>query len=118
MTENDRELTTEERRLLQWMLENGDEQAHRYLWQIERAMVKPWRCSCGCASFDLRIADRPDVDGEMNVLADYVYGSGNECGIIVFTHGETLAGLEVFGYGTDVPKMLPSPNELRPVNCA
>jgi hypothetical protein len=51
----------------------------------------------------------------MTILSDYLYGPDSPpFGAFVFAHGNTLAGLEVYGFGETADR-LPTPEELRPL---
>jgi hypothetical protein len=55
----------------------------------------------------------------MNVVADFVYGDGEETkGVFVWETEGVLAGLEVWAVANDAPRTLPSPEELRPLETA
>jgi len=111
---SNRELTSEERHLVRWMLEHGEPDARQFLPQLERAQVLPRHCPCGCASIDFSIGGQPKPSGGLRPLADFVFGSGDELsGIFVFEQAGVLAGLEVYGMAGDAPKTLPSPDSLR-----
>jgi hypothetical protein len=110
----DRPLTDAERKLIQWMLEHGKENAHDFLPQLKKALVSPWRCSCGCASIHLKIVDRQEPVGGMQLLADFIFGCDEKLsGIFVYEQDGILSGLEVYGLGGDAPTLLPSPESLR-----
>jgi hypothetical protein len=112
---SNRELTSEERNLVRWMLEHGEPDAPQFFSQLERAQVLPTRCPCGCASIDFSVDGHPKPTGGLRPLADFVFGSGDQLsGIFVFEQSGVLAGLEVYGLAGDAPKTLPSPNSLRP----
>ena len=115
--QSSRELTVEEKHLARWLLEHGESEARQFLAQLERAQVSPWRCPCGCASFNFVIAGQPKPSGGMNVLADFVFGDGDALsGIFIYEQSGTLSGLEVYGLAGDVPKALPIPETLRPLS--
>ena len=112
---SNRDLTSEERHLVRWMLEHGVPDAPQFLPQLERAQVLPTRCPCGCASIDFSIDGQPKPGGGLRPIADFVFGNGDELsGIFVFEQSGVLAGLEVYGLAADAPKTLPSPDSLRP----
>ena len=56
---NSRGLTAAERQLVQRMLEHGSPDARQFLPQLAVARVTPWRCQCGCASFQFYIPGFP-----------------------------------------------------------
>ena len=112
---SNRNLTSEERTLVRWMLEHGGPDAAQFLPQLERAQVLPTRCPCGCASIDFSIDGQPKPTGGLRPLADFVFGSGDDLsGIFVFEQSGVLAGLEVYGMAGDAPRTLPNPDSLRP----
>ena len=121
MTESqpNRELTAEELHLARWMLDHGEPEARQFLSQLERAQVSPWRCPCGCASFDFTIPSQPKPSGGMNLLADFVFGEGDSLsGIFIYQQSGILSGVEVYGLAGEAPKTLPTPEMLRPLSDA
>ena len=111
--QNNRDLASDERQLIRWMLEHGEPEAVRFLPQLERLQVLPARCPCGCASIDFSIEGRPKPSGPMHVIADFLFGrESNPCGIFLFAQEERLAGLEVYILAGDGPKTLPTPDIL------
>lgn len=110
-----RSLTPAEEQLIRWMLEHGDPEARAFLPQLERALVTPWRCPCGCASINLSVEGFPEPSGGLHLLADFVFGTEKDLsGIFVFEKSGILAGLEVYGLAGDAPKTLPSIEALEP----
>jgi len=98
------------------MLEHGRPEATPFLAQLDSVRVTPWRCECGCASFNLVFEGRPAPSGGMEVLGDFVTGTDAELsGIFVFAQNSLLAGVEVYGMAGDAPKSLPPPESLRPL---
>jgi len=111
----ERALTPEERQLAHWMLEHGKPEARTFLPQLDRLRVLPWRCPCGYASINFRVESHVPPPPGMNILGDFVFGSGEQLsGIFIFENDGLLAGIEVYGCAGDVPKVLPKPEELRP----
>jgi hypothetical protein len=109
-----RPLTGEERRLVQWMLENGSPEAKQFLPQLDSAEATAWRCPCGCESFNFAIAGHQAPAG-VHIIADFLFGGDEElCGIFLFESQGLLSGLEVTGYAVHAPKFLPTPESLRP----
>lgn len=110
-----RPLSAQERVLVQWMLQHGEPGAAAFLDQLDDAVVSGV-CGCGCASVDFQIGDRhPGRKKGMTILSDYLYGQESQpLGAFVFAHGDTLGGLEVYGFGETADR-LPSPDELRPM---
>lgn len=109
-----RVMTIEEESLVRWMLSNGDESAKAFLAQVDLVRVSPQKCPCGCASFDLVIPGRLPAKGGMRVLADFMFGEGEDLnGIFAFERHGNLAGIEVCGYSGDAPRTLPAIESLR-----
>jgi hypothetical protein len=109
-----RDLTSEERHLVRWMLEHGEPEALQFLPQLERAQVLPTRCPCGCASINFSIDGQPQSSGNMELIADFLYGGQSDLyGAFLFVQEGRLSGLEVYGLAVDSPKTLPSPDVLR-----
>lgn len=109
-----RPLTTAERALARWMLENGTTAAHGYLAQLELAEATLWKCPCGCASFNFRIKGQPEAPPGVHTLGDYLVGTGdNLSGAFIYSSAGILSGVEVYGMAGDAPSVLPVPEELR-----
>lgn len=110
-----RPLTQGERALIRWMLEHGTPGAKEFIPQAEAVSVDDWRCSCGCASINFSGEGLSKPSGEIQILADFVFGTDeNLSGIFVFHKNGVLAGVEVYGLTGDAPKSLPLPESLRP----
>jgi hypothetical protein len=113
MSNGNRNLSEDERRLVQWMLEHGQPEASSFLSQLERTKVTPWRCPCGCASLNFRISDLPLPPPGVHPIADFVLGEGdNLSGIFIYEKEGILSGLEVYGLAGEAPKILPEPEDL------
>jgi len=111
-----RPLTDAEHRLAGWLLEHGFAEAKDYLAQLEKAEVTSWRCPCGCASIKFRIKDLPPAPPGVHILADFVFGEGEELnGAFIYESAGILSGLEVCGYTGEAPKSFPTPEQLRPL---
>ena len=109
-----RPFTSDEKRLVRWMLEHGEPEAAAFLPQLEKALVTPWRCRCGCASIHISISDYPEPSGGLHPLARFVFGTNeNLSGIFVYEQNNILAGVEVYGLVGDAPRLLPFPESLR-----
>jgi hypothetical protein len=111
-----RELTDEERHLIQWLLEHGEEGARSFLPQLADATVIG-RCPCGCVSIDFAVGGRiPPGGGAMDILSDYIWREGDlPFGVFVFAYGGILAGLDVYSFADPVTK-LPEIEKLTPAN--
>lgn len=111
-----RPLTEPERRLAQWMLENGSSEARDFISQLACADATTWRCDCGCASFNFKVMGKPAAPPGVHILGDFVVGEGEEMfGVFIFQNGGILSGLEVYSLSADAPHALPEPEELRPL---
>ncbi len=111
----DRLLTADEKYLVKWMLENGEPEAAKFLEKVDELRVTPWRCPCGCASFNFSI--ETSAKQGMKVVADFLFGNEeNLSGIFAFEYGGELAGIEIYGLAGDAPKILPKPEVLRPAD--
>jgi hypothetical protein len=107
--------TTAEKNLIDWMLEHGELEAQDYLPQLKQVRVSNFRCPCGCASLDFVMPGSTEPVGEIQPIAEYIFGNGGELsGIFVCTSKRVLAGHEVYGLTGDAPKLLPTPNAMRP----
>jgi hypothetical protein len=110
-----RELTFEERALVRWLVDHAGRDASSYLLQVDLIRVHS-RCGCGCASLNFAIGDRGwPQKGAMKVVSDqdWVGPDGSQCGIFLFDHFGTLAGIDVHSVdGRVVPDRLPSIGEL------
>lgn len=113
---SNRQMTQEEHDLVRWMLEHGKPEAAAFLPDVERALVTPWRCACGCASFDLIVQGLPEpARGKLHILGDFVFGSSDDLsGVFVYECAGILSGLEVYGLAGEAPKTLPSIASLKP----
>jgi hypothetical protein len=112
--EINRDLTVSEHRLVHWMLEHGTPAGQSLLPQLAHAKVTPWRCPCGCASFNLHIDGAPTPSGGIRPISDFLFGSGDSLnGILVYERDGILSGLEVHGMSKSASRTLPTPEELR-----
>ncbi len=110
----DRELTSDERKLAEWMLVNGIEHARTFLRDLNHARVYS-SCPCGCASIDFVIEGHEVPTGGIGILGDFRFGQGDETsGVFIFERESRLAGIEVYSFGEQTHRVLPSPSELRP----
>ena len=117
-TVEDRELTSEEKLLVTWLLECGGYQDTEYLSQLDKARVVA-RCGCGCASIDFAIDGVVPKRGEpMSILSDYEWtdSEGRLFGAFVFSRCGLLSGLEVWSQdGLAIPTTLQKTGQLRPI---
>ena len=111
-----RKLTNKEFELSKWLLENGKDEAQKYLTQLEIAEVTDWKCECGCASFNFKIKGLPEAKPGVEILSDYLFGKEKSvAGVFIFSSLGVLSGLEVYGFAVDAPSELPNISELRPM---
>lgn len=111
-----RPLTPAEYELAYFMLTQGGPEGQQFLAQLDQAEVTPWRCPCGCASFDFQIKGHPKAEPGVNILVDFFCGPEDApSGIFIFESGGLLSGIEVYGMAGTAPKMLPNPGELRKI---
>jgi len=115
---DDRDLTTKERLLVEWLLDHGTADANRYRSQLDGARVAT-RCYCGCASVDFAIDGVVPKSGEpISVLSDHEWidSDGRFFGVFIFARCELLAGLEVWSRdGLATADYLPELVDLRPI---
>lgn len=112
-----RPLSEHERRLSRWMLEHGAPGAAQFIEQLDRAEATLWRCVCGCASFNFKISGEQEAPPGVNILGDYIAGTGDaNFGIFIFQSEGILSGVEVYSLGAEVPHVLAETPELRSVN--
>jgi len=107
-----RDLTSDERRLLRWLLEHGKPEASDLIPQLPGLRVVS-RCPCGCPSIDFV----PPTPGGMQIVSDYMFEdeAGQMIGVFAFAVAGTLAGLEVWSIAGDpIPTGVPDPSVLRP----
>ena len=108
-------LTFPEKELLRWLLEHGHPEAKAFLPQLEQLSATEWRCPCGCASISFSVLGAPELTGSLHIISDFLFENETDLsGIFVYEKQGFLAGLEVYGLGGDAPKVLPSPDALRP----
>ena len=112
-----RPLSTDEKALVRWMIQNGDDPDSRYLEELDKAVVIGG-CDCGCESIDFQIGESPpDYSKTMDVISDWIYkgvGEDEVFGAYIFTHGGHLSGLDLSTY-SGPPAKLPRPEDLLPL---
>ena len=115
---DDRELTSKERRLVEWLLDRGTAGSNRYRSQLDGARVAT-RCYCGCVSVHFAIDGVVPKRGEpISVLSDFEWidSVGRVFGVFVFARCDLLAGLEVWSQdGLATADYLPELTDLRPI---
>ncbi len=106
-----RELTDAERKLLEWLIANGTDDAPAYASQLPQVKVVGG-CKCGCPSLDLAVGDKQSrTHGISTVLADVGGHSPEGVPVIVILHaceGE-ISLLEVVSTDETQRFSLPTP---------
>ena len=98
------------------MLEQGGPAASSFLAQLACAEATMWRCACGCASFDFKVAGQPKAPPGVGLLGEFMVDEGPDSyGVFIYQSDGILSGVEVYGLGGDAPKTLPEPQQLRPL---
>jgi len=118
--EIDRPLTSEERSVVQWLLEHGDADNAKFLEQLEQARVASL-CGCGCASIDFAVGGKRPIHSAIRVLSDYQWrdGHGHLFGAYVFEQDGLLAGLDLWSIdGQSTPTAMPPIARLVPLGTA
>ena len=112
-----RDLTVNERQLLEWLLENGSSEASNYRPQLTEVKVVG-HCSCGCPSIDLAIGGKNSrTVGPSTILSDAQGHSPEGVPLMVTLHAREgeLSELEVItDYDVDVCT-IPAPAMLEPI---
>jgi len=110
-----RDLTVEERRLLEWLVSNGSPNRGDFVAQITHTKVVA-RCKCGCPTLDLAIGGKTSrTVGPSTILAD-AYGHSPE-GVPVNVTLHALEGglseLEVISMDNKDVFGMPTPETLQ-----
>jgi hypothetical protein len=104
-----RELRSDERQLVEWLLEHGIPEAKSYAPQLTGLHVVA-HCGCGCPTIDLAVGGaNATTVGQSHVLADF-YGAtpeGIEVGVILHGRQGKISELEVYPL-TETPASLPT----------
>jgi hypothetical protein len=111
---DDRQLTTDERQLIAWLIDHGSEEAAAYRGQLSRVHVVS-KCGCGCPSVDLALTGSSKRSGPSAILADVTGRSPEGVLVGVMLHGREgeLSELEVYSKEGQVSSFrLPQPADL------
>jgi hypothetical protein len=109
-----RDLSFEERRLLEWLTANGNPEASAYASQLPQVKVVA-RCTCGCPTLDLALGEkRFRTVGASTILADAFGHSPEGVPVNVILHAREgeISELEVIScdetevFGMPMPEML------------
>lgn len=111
-----REITTQERELITWLLERCNTDSSKFMSQIDSLTVVS-KCTCGCPTVYFSVdGNEPSREAEI-ILADY-FGTvdAHPVGVMLFQRGGYLSSLEVYSCeGTDQPFGLPKIDTLYPL---
>lgn len=104
-----RQITSQERDLIEWLLHHGVPGLDRFIEQVE-ALTVIWNCSCGCPTINFDVSSRSTEAEREVILADYLATvDGKDVGIILFQRGGRLSSLEVYSQaGNSEPFGLPA----------
>jgi hypothetical protein len=109
-----RDLTFEERRLLEWLISNGNADASAFASQLPQVKVVA-RCTCGCPTLDLALGENKSrTVGASTILADAAGRSPEGIPVNVILHAREgeISELEVIScdetkvFGMPTPEML------------
>jgi len=109
----ERNLSSSERTLLQWLLMHGSSDASKYMSQIDSLRIVS-KCGCGCPTVDFALQSGRKVGGS-DIVAEAGGKSpeGISVGVILHVRDDELSELEVYSTeGLDVPFSLPTPDSL------
>jgi hypothetical protein len=112
----DRDLTSEERAIAEWLLLNADPPATAFLHQLDSARVTG-QCSCGCPTVDLLIGpDTPRAEPVDNPVGDAIGEvNGKMVGVMLLQSQGFLTCLEVYDLSDiEPPYGLPDLSSLKP----
>ena len=111
----ERDLTSRERRLLDWLIRNGTGASQALLEQLGRTRVVS-KCGCGCPTIDLAVGDRlAATTGGSEIVADAhgVSPEGVAIGTILHVREGILSELEIYAQASDHgPFTAPDPERL------
>jgi hypothetical protein len=111
-----RDLTPDERTLLEWLLANGHTGAMTYASQLSQIKVVS-RCGCGCPTIDLAVGEKKSgTTGVSTILADARGYSpeGIEVEVILHAREGDLSELEVYSLDGTSEFTLPKIESIKP----
>jgi hypothetical protein len=111
-----RELTAQERRLLDFLLAEPFPGHEALARQAQTTRTGGSSCGCGCPSFSLepdRALSRADVKERVPVEAHGPDAAGNPVGVLLFVDDGYLSEVEVYSLGADGFAGLPDPSGLK-----
>ena len=98
------------------MLENGGPEARAFLPQLSHVRVSG-RCSCGCATIDLRVDNAETVHHSTRLIADFISKdeAGHLLGLMVLVADGHLSCMEIYSIdGEADARILPPIETLKP----
>ncbi|MBO0695421.1 MAG: hypothetical protein J2P56_04890, partial [Verrucomicrobia bacterium] len=96
-----RQLSDNERLLIEWLLRHGEVAASDYLQQLPYTSVAS-HCDCGCPTIGLAVsANAPRISQPTGIIADVraVTPEGGDVGMMVHASDGNLEELEVYPIG-------------------
>jgi hypothetical protein len=111
-----RDLTPDERTLLEWLLANGHKDAMTYASQLSQVKVVS-RCTCGCPTMDLAVGEKKSrTTGVSTILADArgYSAEGIEVDVILHAREGELSELEVYSLDGTSEFTLPKIESMKP----
>ena len=112
-----RDLTTEERRLLEWLIANSPTDTPAFAAQVPRTKVVA-RCTCGCPTLDLAVGEKTSrTVGASTILAD-AYGHSPEgvpVNVTLHARDGEISELEVISMDATNVFGMPTPETLQVV---
>ncbi len=107
-----RPLEPDEQEVIEVLLGAARSGTLRYIGQLERLVVVG-SCGCGCSSISLELpSGLREGPPEALVLADGEAADGTPVGVILWTRGGALSGLEVHSWDGGGTVTLPRPETL------
>ena len=110
-----RELSSEERRLLEWLITNSPSDTTDFVDQLPQTKVVA-RCKCGCPTLDLAVGEKTSrTIGPSTILVD-AYGHSPEgvpVNVIVHAREGEISELEVVSMDATEVFGMPTPENLQ-----
>lgn len=109
-----RDLTVDERRLLEWLIANGNAEASAYAAQLPQVKVVA-RCTCGCPTLGLALGGKTcRTVGVTTILADAAGYSPENVPVNVILHAREgeISELEVVSCDETEVFSMPTPEML------
>jgi len=112
--ERRRDLSSDEKRLLEYVLCKARDTPSAYCDQIARAFVRA-ECECGCRSVEIGVEGVPPTGDPAGPIGEYWWRTDEgRFGLLVHASSGLLAGFEAYAMSGDVaPTRLPDDSELQ-----